>query len=178
MTPTEFALVIGLGCVFAHVALTLVLLRLPGEGSPVKRHALAGFLSHLAGVLVATSLDSPVPYWPLAAVSAFGVVLWLFLFCAVYKSVSLRVLTTLRRAPADRLPFSEITQQHVRKEFEDRVEVLTSLGWAHRDTLGYVATPKGRAAASRITWLQRFWGIGHSGLYSDHPEGGSLCELD
>ncbi|WP_439621593.1 hypothetical protein [Gemmata sp.] len=162
------ALLVGLGCFAAHVAVTLVWLRVKHGPSPVARHAASALGTHFIGVTVAAaSLEEPVAYWPVAAVSGFGAVCWLFAFSAVYKSVSLRILSQLSRTPGHALPFEVIAEDYVWPEFEARVAVLVQMGCAKEVAGGYAATAAGNATARRIAGIQRACGIGASGLYGD-----------
>lgn len=165
MTPSLVALLVGAGCTGAHVLLTLLLLRLPGRLSPVGRHAASALLTHVVGVVGAGFLLGPLPYWPAAAASGFGAVVWLFAFSAVYKSVSLKVLTQLARTPGGDLPFNVLTTDYVQAEFVARTEVLTAMGWVQPTPGGFTLTPAGKAAARRLRAIQRVCGIERSGLY-------------
>ncbi|VTT97522.1 Uncharacterized protein OS=Crocosphaera watsonii WH 8501 GN=CwatDRAFT_1334 PE=4 SV=1 [Gemmataceae bacterium] len=159
------ALLVGLCCFAAHVAVTLVWLRVKRGPSPVARHAASALGTHAAGVLAGAWVAGPLAYWPAAAVSGFGAVCWLFAFSAVYKSVSLRILSQLSRTPGNALPFVAIAEAYVRPEFEARVAVLVKMGCAEEDAGGYAATAAGNATARRIAGIQRACGIEASGLY-------------
>jgi hypothetical protein len=159
------ALLVGLGCFAAHVAVTLVWLRVSRGPSPVSRHAASALGTHFVGVLVGAWVAGPFAYWPAAAVSGFGAVCWLFAFSAVYKSVSLRILSQLSRTPGSALPFDAIARDYVRPEFEARVAVLVRMGCAEEVAGGYAATAPGNATARRIAGIQRACGIEASGLY-------------
>lgn len=161
------ALLVGLCCFAAHVAVTLVWLRVTRGPSPVVRHAASALGTHAVGVLVGAWVAGPFAYWPVAAVSGFGAVCWLFAFSAVYKSVSLRILSQLSRTPGHLLPFEVIASDYVRPEFEARVAVLVKMGCAEDVADGYAATAAGNATARRIAGVQRACGIEASGLYGD-----------
>src|SRR5258708_6127744 len=109
-------LLIGLCCSTLHAAVSLAWSRLPGRMSPVARHAISALGTHVLGIALAAILVGPFGYWPAAAASGFFAVCWLFAFSAVYKSVSLRILTQLDRAPGHALPFETITEEYVRPE--------------------------------------------------------------
>lgn len=165
MTPPELGLCVGAATAAAHVAATLVVLRLPGKLSPVARHAASAAVTHVGGVAVAAAVVGPFAYWPAAAVGGFAAVAWLFAFSAVYKSVSLRVLTELARAPGGAIPFAAITDDYVKAEFTARTRVVVALGWVREGPDGFELTPDGAAAARRVAAVQRLCGIGRSGLY-------------
>lgn len=160
------ALLIGAGCFCAHLVLTLVLLRLPGRTSPVARHAASALVTHVLGVALAAAWLGPFPYWPVAAVSGFGAVCWLFAFSAVYKSVSLRILIQLARKHDHSLPLAAITEDYVWPEFTARCDVLISMGCATPAETGYEITAKGKQTARRIEAIQQACGIQESGMYS------------
>ena len=165
MTPSLTALLVGAACAMTHTALTLVLLRLPGRVSPVGRHALSAVATHAAGITAGGLFLGPLPYWPVAAVSGFAAVVWLFAFSAVYKSVSLRILAQLAREPGGALPLDTVTADYVLPEFEARVSVLVAMGCAVASGTGYALTAKGAATARRVRAVQRLYGIDRSGLY-------------
>ena len=167
MSADVLSLLVGLGCFAAHAALSLVLLRLPGWLSPVARHAGSAAITHVAGVALGAWWGGPIVYWPVAAVSGFGAVCWLFAFSAVYKSVSLRILTELANAPDHALPFDVITAEYVLPQFRDRTDVLQTMGCAKLAGEAFTVTPKGEATAARIAAVQWVCGITNSGLYSD-----------
>ena len=114
---------------------------------------------------VEAQFAGPFAYWPAAAVSGFGAVCWLFAFSAVYKSVSLRILTQLARAPGHAMPLETITEEYVRPEFESRVALLVKMGCAEATDEGYAATATGNDTARRIETIRRACGVSGSGLY-------------
>jgi len=159
-------LLIGLGCFALHVAVTLTWLRLPGRRSPVARHAISAFGTHFVGMALGGWLMGAFSYWPVAAVSGFLATGWLFAFSAVYKSVSLRILAQLQRAPGHVLEFESIAKEYVHPEFMARIMLLVKMGFAEETHGGYALTVKGSRIARRIALIQRAWGIEVSGLYS------------
>jgi len=161
------SLLVGLGCFVAHVVVCLIWLRVSRGPSPVVRHAVSALGTHVVGVIVAASLLAELAYWPVAAVSGFGAVCFLFAFSAVYKSVSLRILTQLDRTPGHAIPFAVVARDYVQPEFEARVAVLVKMNCAAGVDGGYVATEAGNATARRIGVIQRACGIESSGLYGE-----------
>jgi hypothetical protein len=165
------ALLVGFACFLAHAAVTLAWLRLPGRTPPVARHAASALGTHALGVAVAAWVVGPFAYWPAAAVSAFGAVCWLFAFSAVYKSVSLRILTQLARTAGGALPLETVTEEHVRPEFAARVAVLVAMGCAEEVEGGYAVTERGNDTARRIAAVRRACGVCGSGMYGDLANG-------
>lgn len=161
------ALLVGLACFAVHVAVSLVWLRLPGRISAVARHLASALATHAGGIVLAAWVVGPFAYWPAAAVSGFGAVCWLFAFCAVYKSVSLRILTQLARTPGHALPLQTVTDEYVRPEFAARIGVLVKMRCVVQAADGYMPTAKGNDTALRIAMIQQVCGIEHSGMYGD-----------
>lgn len=158
-------LLVGLACFALHAAATLVWLRVPRGPAPVVRHAASALVTHAAGVAGAAFLAGPFAYWPAAAVSGFLAVCWLFAFSAAYKSVSLRILTHLDRAPGNALPLGVVAEDYVRPEFEARAALLVKMGCAEEVPDGYAATAKGNDAARRVARVRRAFGVGGGGMY-------------
>lgn len=161
------ALLVGLASFVLHGVVTLIWLRVRRGPSPVVRHAVSALGTHAAGVVGAAFLVGPFAYWPAAAVSGFLAVCWLFAFCAVYKSVSLRILTQLDRSPGHSLSLEAVTGDYVRPEFEARAAVLVKMGCAEEVPDGYAATPKGNDVARRIVIVRRACGVDGGGMYSE-----------
>jgi hypothetical protein len=161
------SLLIGLACFALHAVVTLVWLRLPGRVSPVARHAISALATHAVGVALAAQFVGAFAYWPAAAVSAFLAVCWLFAFSAVYKSVSLRILTELDRASEHTMPLETVTEDYVRPEFAARAALLVKMGCATESGGAYQVTEKGTATACRIEAVQHACGIKASGLYGE-----------
>lgn len=160
------ALFVGLMCSAAHVVVSLVWLRLPGRMSPVGRHAASALGTHVTVIVLAGQFLEPFAYWPVAAVSGFGAVCWLFAFSAVYKSVSLRILRQLAHTPGHAMPITTITEDYVRPEFEARVALLVKLDCANALGDLYAIAERGSVVARRITLIQRACGIVVSGMYA------------
>lgn len=165
MSPELTSVVVGAAGLLAHALILLVWLRVPGRLAPVLRHAASAAVVHAASTVAAAYLVGRLPYWPNAAVFGFGVIAYLFAFCAVYKSVSLRILSRLLLAPGQRVGMAEIAQQFVLPEFRQRTRVMEGLGWIKAADDRLVITDKGRRSARRLMRLQALFGIRRSGLY-------------
>jgi hypothetical protein len=172
------ALLVGLACFAMHAVVTLVWLRLPGRTSPVVRHLASALGAHAVCVAVAAQVVGPFAYWPAAAVSGFLAVCWLFAFSAVYKSVSLRILTELDRVLGHAMPLEIVTEDYVRPEFATRVALLVKMGCGSESGGEYEVTEKGTATARRIATIQHACGIAASGLYDDPGSAGETPTRD
>ncbi len=160
---------VGIGCFVLHAMIVLLWLRQPGKFPPVARHFVSALSTHLVVVIITARFLGQLDYWPIAAVSGFLAVCWLFAFSAVYKSVSLRVLTQLATHSQQRLPLARISACYVRPEFQARVVVLQAMGCVEEVQSGLIVTAKGKRIARWIGMIQRACGITTSGLYGGVP---------
>lgn len=171
MTPVVVGWLVGLSWLAGHVVVTLVWLRLGSGPSPVARHLVSALVTHLVGVGLVARLGTGWSYWPAAAVHVGGGVAWAFVFCAVYKSVSLRILTELARQSPAGLPLDQIAREIVGPEYAARLGLLVRAGYIVATETGYTATAAGHAAARRLAALRAFWGLDGDGLYGPEPAG-------
>jgi hypothetical protein len=167
-------------CGFAGVALFIAIspaLQLLGRITmptipPVAILAFACLTAHaLSSLLGATSVH-PFAYWNAAAVFCFGVMSYVYVFGAVYKSISLRILMDLTRRPARTIEFSEISDRQIPEIFNERSAILLEGGLVDADNDTFVPTPAGRRLAAKIARTRRLFAIGDTGLYDfDTPKG-------
>jgi hypothetical protein len=165
MTNEQASMAVGGCCLLAHVAATLLVLRLPGRASPVVRHAAVAMTVHVSGTILGAWSLGHLSYWPCASVYWCGVIIYLFGYCAVYKSVSLRILCRLLPAPGNRAAFADITAQFVLPEFVQRTDVMKQMGWVEENDGRFTLTEKGRQAARSLEVVQAIFGIERSGMY-------------
>lgn len=165
MNPALQSFLWGGGCFLAFAGLCLPVLRLPGRLAPVTRQAGLALLVHGLGVAWAVRGETILPYLHGAALYGFLVAAWLFVFSAVYKSVSLGVLCELARLPQGELPLEEITRRHVAPRFAERIDLLVAGGLVRREGDGYAITSQGKRTARRLEGMRRVFGLTGSGLY-------------
>jgi hypothetical protein len=151
---------------FAVYALAaLVALRLPGRWSPVARKVVLALLVHVGATGVALRMYGSLPYWHGAAVYWCGFVLSLFLYSAVYKSISLTILADLAKRADHGLSLHDITTAHVWPSFVARARILVAAGYVAEAAGAFRATDAGRRLARRVAVVQRLFGVRQSGLY-------------
>jgi hypothetical protein len=103
-------------------------------------------------------------YWRALALFGFLTIACLMVFGAVYKSISLRMLLELSRAPARRMPASQLLHRYVEREsFEARVRTMIDQGLAVEVESGIALTANGRQLAAATQRVQTFYGIDVSG---------------
>jgi hypothetical protein len=133
--------------------------------SPVSVLALATVISHLSSILLGAWTQQQFQYWNAASIFGFAVMLYVFAFGAVYKSVSLEILLDIARRPGHTAPLAEIVDKKVGEIFRGRTEILIDGGQVERAGACFVATDAGHAAANRIRQIRRIFTIGDTGLY-------------
>lgn len=146
--------------------LNLAVLRLPGSLAPVLRQTLLALGIHVLITLLAAWLVPGIPYWHGAALYWLGFNCLLYGFSAVYKSISLRTLSTLAHSPTGSLPLRVLVEEHIRPCFTRRAVLLVEAGLAQERAGLFAITAKGRILAARLTQLQRLFSIQCSGLYT------------
>lgn len=168
MTPAALSLVIGLAAFIGHALIVPLLLRATPRAAPVKIHVGSAVSLHLLQILVTMFVGqagSPLPYWHGAAVFGAGAIGYLFLFSAVYKSISLRMLAVLMRDKGQATRLDALTDAVTLPEFEQRVRILLESRLAMASGGTYAITDAGRTMAARLIRLQRAFGVRRSGLY-------------
>lgn len=143
----------------------LFVLRCRGSAAPVPRLALLGLFVHGLAIPVASLAHAGMNYWYGAALYWFLFNSFLFVFSAVYKSVSLRILWELNRAGADGIPVADITARYVAPLFHERISILILGGMAHADHDRFQITAQGSVWANRFALVQKIFGVTRGGLY-------------
>lgn len=168
MTPASLSLILGLMAFIGHAIVVPLLLRATPRVAPVKIHIGSAVSLHLVQILVMMFVGqagSPLPYWHGAAVFGAGAIGYLFLFSAVYKSISLRMLAVLVRDAGQPTHLDALTNAVTLPEFEQRARILLQGHLATVSGGTYAITDQGRTMAGRLIRLQRAFGVRQSGLY-------------
>jgi hypothetical protein len=170
MNPALQSFLAGLAGLTVFACAALIVLRLPARMAPVTRLALLALAVHAGVCLAMFWLMPDATYWHGAALYWFGFNCYLYAFGAVYKSVSLRLLGNLAKAPGHALSLKTIVDTLVAPLFADRMALLVDTGLAHTANGATTPTPQGTKTAERIGTAQAIMGVGQSGLYGATPE--------
>ncbi len=165
MNPALISFTGGLVTLAAYFILILAVLRIPGRVAPVTRQGLLALVVHVIGTYLTWCLAPQATYWHGTALYMFGVACFVFGFGAVYKSISLQILSRLAAAPNQTLDMGAIVERQVRPCFTQRMALLVGSGLAESREPTFVVAPQGTTLANRITFVQRIFGVGESGLY-------------
>jgi hypothetical protein len=150
--------------IIAHSLQCVARVAKPGT-SPILILSISAIIAHLLSVVLGAALTQPFYYWDASSIFGFGVMMYVFAFGAVYKSVSLQILLELTRRPGGAVALSTITDSLVSELICGRIEDLTDRGLVARDATSFAATDTGQTLASRIAWFRRQLAIGDTGLY-------------
>jgi hypothetical protein len=134
--------------------------------SPVLILAAGLGVSHITTTLLGLRLTESFQYWTAASVLFFGAMVYIQVFGAVLKSISLRILLDLVGRPHRAIELEEISRRQVPLIFSERCELLIAGGMVACEHNKFVPTAAGRKLAARVTLIRRWFAIGDSGLYN------------
>lgn len=147
-----------------YAGLVLVLLRLASRTEPAKIVTLGApcvLVVHGTGIVLT---GAPVNLWVFAVTYSYLALTFLMVFGAVYKSVSLRMLTWLLEQPGNSAAYDTILNHFlIGHSFGNRMALIVDKGYATMDGDRYALTSRGHTLAGRTQALQRIFGIQRSG---------------
>jgi hypothetical protein len=166
MSDPLLSFLAGVVVSLAAIPLMAVALRLRAAWPPVYVFAAGIAMSGLAAVLAGKYWIDHFHAWPaLAAAGAIGIANF-FVFSAVYKSISLKMLLLLASRPGCEAEKGLLVDSIVRPAVAQRMGLLVEMGMATEAPDGtHSPTAKGRQTIARLQKLQRLFGISSSGLY-------------
>lgn len=166
MTEAALSLAVGAGAlVLALIVIPLTCRAFP-RFPPVLVHGFAAVAAEVAALAVGSLAADEFPVWPATAVIGFGAVANLFVFSAIYKSVSLRMLVFLSAQPGQLVKTETLVERVGRAAVAGRVALLRESGLVERLPDGrYRITERGQRLARQLSLVQRLFGIHRSGLY-------------
>ena len=165
MSPGSLGLLFGAVALGLHMIVVPAAVRLAEKVAPVKVHAFSLAFVQVIFLLAARNAPWAVNVWNGTAIIGFGGVAFLFLFSAVYKSVSIRMLASLAGSESGQVSYPALTASLVRPQFASRVSVLLDMGYVAEREGRYCITHSGRLFAKRWRCVQKLFGIDRSGLY-------------
>jgi len=134
--------------------------------SPVLILAAAFFVSHVASTMLGLRLMQSFQYWTAASVFCFGAMVYVQVFGAVLKSISLHILLDLARRPGGAIQLDEIFGHQIPQIFSERCELLIEGGMVVREHDRFVPTAAGQKLAVKVALVRRLFGVSSSGLYN------------
>lgn len=161
-----WSFLIAVCAMVVYVPVRLVAIRACPHVAPVPLYVVVAAVIHLISSIAAALTIQGFSYWHAASAYWFLFMADLFVFGAIYKSLSLSMLRRLWATPRHTLPFSELTEQVALKSFTDRAHLLVAMELATCAEDGFRPTEQGRKIARRIEMVQRLFKISRSGLYA------------
>ena len=156
----------GIASLPVHCVAVVILLRLRLKLHPILQHALSSVLVHLATIAVASFSLPGIPYWHGAVLYWLGVWAYLYLFSAIYTSITLNIISYIYNH-AGSADSQSLLGSCVMPPFTSRVDMMTAGGFTDVKDGRYTVPAKGRRAAQRIIAIRRFFGVNASGLYTE-----------
>ncbi len=155
---------LGLGGFAVYVLAVVAWIWFDPRRSPVVIVVVAAAAIYGAILPLAAVVGPPTRFWPLTASYSFPTLVFLLLFGALYKSVSLRILVDLLRAPAHVATYASISRAYLEVEsYHARLRILEIRGVAVRHGCRLDLTPRGRRIAAIVRRVQRVYAIEASG---------------
>lgn len=139
-------------------------IRLCRQKSPAMLAVVIAAAVIVAATVVAAAIPVRANYWRVLATASFLMLVYLMVFGATYKSVSLHIMHDLWRTPARKLPIEQILARYIQTEsFSNRIQVMLEHGWATQSADGIMLSQKGRRLARTVRFVQRLYNIERSG---------------
>lgn len=166
MSPAAQSFLGHLGAVSLLAMTAPVIVRLPVRMAPVSRLTFTAIMMHLGTTWAMQSWLPDATYVHGAALFWFGFNCVLYVFSALYKSISLRILTDLGNAPDQCLTISQLVSRRVTPSFSARVKLLVETGLA-QEVRGDAFAPlqKGLKYARCIAMIRTAFRVDRGGLY-------------
>jgi len=150
--------------IFVHSILVLLALH-NFKFSPMLIHATSAALVHLlASAAIALGICES-SYWHMAAFFWFGVMVYLFIYSAFYKSVSLRLLSVLALQPEGRMTREGLYRTVIPGGFDGRIGILLSAGYVEEKGDKFMVTPSGLKLAMKLEKMRKVFSIEKCGIY-------------
>ena len=168
--PSLMAFLVSVISTLLHMSLVGILLRITRQKF-VLSIMVAVFISLV--IVILSVMGHLISSWHLISFSSAGLVLNLFLYGAVSKSLSLEMLIRLLANSDGKLDHIVIDRQVTMPAFQARVSLLVGKGWVSREDDNYRISEEGRQTAELIISARRFLKIQNAGLYGDKASGSS-----
>lgn len=144
-----------------HMLVTPIALRCCKTIAPVFIHAVSAFFCLLA--LVFISFFVHLHFWLAFSVLSFCVSSYLFIYGAIYKSLTLKILCAMRSSPTT----DSLTTFVTLPTFTDRITLLEKMGHVSSLDGKYNITEKGKKNAAFFSVLRKFFNINSKAIYGN-----------
>lgn len=165
MNEQIISALIGSVLIKFHITLVICLVRkiISNKFSPISIHVISAICTlSILFILVMTQIG--FNFWLAFSIVIFGICACLFVFGAVYKSLSIRFLLITNRE-GKQASFDLLDTLVTNVSFSERTKILCDMGLAIKENEGFQISKKGMHVANRIVWVRKLFGIKTTGLY-------------
>lgn len=155
----------GLAAALVNAVTLLVLLRIYRQVGPINMHAMCDMGMHIVTVVVGIVFVDGFYYWHAAAVYWFVCMIFLYVYSAFYKAISLKILRGLVRRNGVPMPVRDAYADFVFPSFSQRTGLLVESNLVELEEGRYRLTQKGSVTATKIRRMQTLYGVDSFGLY-------------
>jgi len=166
MTQVIGSLLVSGALVILHIIFVANLLRKTNLLSPMIIHFVSSGVN-LVVLLILKDIGIPLNLWLSISILTFGCASVLFLFGALYKSLSIRQLL-ITNMNGGRISLDLLDSNVTQASFSERAELLCKLGLVGRIGNGYAISEAGILLAQRIRTIRKILGITTNGLYGNN----------
>lgn len=160
----DFSFSFGLAGVAVALGASAVIMHLVRPRWPVPALTVLWIFIFTAVLIILVALGFQLNFWSYAAAFGPALVFFLFVFSAIYRSLSVRVMSDLLRKEGNRAAYGAVLGEYIVGEsFPNRIKVLHDLGLSEPQGEGLRATRWGILFGRAVTGLQRLFGIRGSG---------------
>lgn len=154
---------LGAAALACHGFMAILAVRNLPRVSPVILHATSTVLAELIFLGLIYAASHPVPFWHGAILIGFGALAFLFVFSALYKSISIRMLLIADRT--GKADIKTLTHDFTQAAFADRANVLKEMGCVTEADGRFTITPQGVRLARKFSAMKALMRVSTSGLY-------------
>jgi hypothetical protein len=135
--------------------------------SPVLIHLMSAIFVSSSFIVIGLLAPNTKLYnlWPGLSLLAFGGMVFLFAYSAIYKSISLRLLVDGAQAYPDAVSIMRLQNETVLPRFIDRINLLEGSNHFQKVDDLIVITSRGRKLYSVLVTCRTLLGFAQSGLY-------------
>lgn len=164
MSAAYLSFCLGVAAFVCHAVIAIFAVRKLPQQSPVMLHIGSAVLAELIFVGLGHAAPQPVSFWHGAILIGFGALAFLFIFSALYKSVSIRMLLIADQAGGAEVTM--LTRDFTQAAFTDRAYVLKEMGCVTEADGRFTITPEGVRLARKFSAMKALMRVSTSGLYN------------
>jgi len=160
----ELSIAHGFFCFLVYVAAICVVLRVYKNVEPAQAALVTAIIVFFVTATALLIAGGPINVLGFIISYGFFVLCFLMAFGALYKSISLRIMSDLSKTPSKTEVYDQVVARYIAAEsYQSRLAVILKNGLAVRMKDRLALTPRGRSIALCIRSVQKAFGIQNSG---------------